>query len=159
MVKHGDNIRLAGAEDLATVGRLLEHVLAVHHSGRPDLFRANGKKYTDDQLLDIFANPDTPVWVYERGGAVVAYAFCAMKAADAENLEAVKTLYLDDFCVDPSCQGQGIGRALFEYVRDWAANLGFHNLTLHVWECNPDARAFYDSLGLKPQYTSMEIIL
>ena len=54
-------IRKASSQDLAAVNRLLEQVLRIHHNGRPDLFRGEGKKYTDAALEAIFANPETPV--------------------------------------------------------------------------------------------------
>ena len=62
-------IRPAEPRDLEAVNTLLGQVLAVHHAARPDLFRPVGKKYTDEELLAIFENPDTPVFVYEREGA------------------------------------------------------------------------------------------
>lgn len=151
-------IRKAEPRDLAAVNSLLEQVLAVHHQGRPDLFRPSGKKYTDEELLAIFANPDTPVFVYEDSGQVMGYVFCIARSQDSGSLQPLKTLYIDDLCVDASARGQHIGKALFEYARDYAVRSGFYNITLHVWECNPGAKAFYEALGLKPQYTSMELI-
>lgn len=152
-------IRKAEARDLEAVNNLLRQVLGVHHSGRPDLFRKEGKKYTDEELLRIFQDPDTPVFVYEKEGTVLGYAFCAINRQESGSLMPVKTLYLDDLCVDQKARGQRIGKTLFEYVRAFAKEQGCHNVTLHVWECNPLARAFYESLGLVPQYTSMELIL
>lgn len=151
-------IRRAGASDLEAVNNLLEQVLAVHHKGRPDLFKESGKKYSDAELLAIFENPDTPVFVYDKDGAVLGYAFCAVRHQGSGSLRELSTLYIDDLCVNENARGQHIGRTLFEYVKAYAKELGCHNVTLHVWECNPEARAFYDSLGLKPQYTSMEIL-
>ena len=72
-------IRPAEPRDLEAVNTLLGQVLAVHHAARPDLFRPSGKKYTDEELLAIFDNPDTPVFVYEREGAVLGYAFCVLR--------------------------------------------------------------------------------
>ena len=157
MVEH--IIRKAEPRDLDAVNSLLEQVLKVHHAGRPDLFREEGKKYTDEELLRIFENPDTPVFVYEKEGAVLGYAFCALSVHESGSLQPVKTLYIDDLCVDEKVRGLHIGKNLFEYVKAFAAEQGCHNVTLHVWECNPGARAFYESLGLLPQYTSMELIL
>ena len=37
-------IRKAEFKDWDTVNSLLRQVLMVHHNGRPDLFKANGKK-------------------------------------------------------------------------------------------------------------------
>lgn len=152
-------IRKAEARDLEAVNGLLRQVLAVHHKGRPDLFNAVGKKYTDAELLAIFACPDTPVFVYEKDGAVLGYAFCAIQRQGSGSLKEITTLYVDDLCVDEKARGAHIGTALFEYVKAFAREQGCHNLTLHVWACNPEAVAFYASIGLKPQYTCMETVL
>ena len=151
-------IRHAGPRDLKAVNGLLRQVLSVHHQGRPDLFRPKGKKYTNEELLGLFAFPDTPVFVYERDGEVLGYVFCSFQQPSSGALKPVTTLYIDDLCVDEKARGQGIGTALFNYVKEFARETGCHNITLHVWECNPAAKAFYESLGLKPQYTSMELI-
>ena len=151
-------IRLAAPGDLEAVGKLLEQVLKVHHEGRPDLFRSEGKKYSDAELLDIFANPDTPVFVYDKGGSVLGYAFCALQHASAGSQNPVTTLYVDDLCVDEAARGRHIGKALFGKVKEYAASRGCHNITLHVWECNPAAMAFYRSMGMSTQFTSMEML-
>lgn len=151
-------IRKAGKHDLEAVNGLLRQVLAVHHRARPDLFKEVGKKYTDAELLSIFDNPETPVFVYDRQGTVLGYVFCVLRHQGSGSLRELTTLYIDDLCVHESVRGRHIGRTLFEYVKTFAREQGCHNITLHVWEGNPAARAFYDSLGLKPQYTSMEFL-
>lgn len=152
-------IRPAEPRDLEAVNDLLRDVLRVHHEGRPDLFRAEGKKYTDEELLGIFCNQSTPVFVYEKEGAVLGYVFCSLSTPSPKMFEQKKTLYIDDLCVNPKARGQHVGKALFEYVKEYAREQDCYNVTLHVWECNPGARAFYESLGMTPQYTSMEMIL
>ncbi len=154
----GKNIRKAGAGDLETVNKLLRQVLRLHHDGRPDLFRPEGKKYTDEQLLAIFSNPLTPVFVYEEDGVVMGYVFCELQSLSANNLMPVKTLYIDELCVDVQYRGHHVGTALFEYVKAFAVAQKCHNITLHVWEKNPSARAFYEAQGMSPQYTSMELL-
>ncbi|MBR1574474.1 MAG: GNAT family N-acetyltransferase [Bacteroidales bacterium] len=152
-------IRKAEPRDLEAVNRLLQQVLSVHHQGRPDLFHEIGKKYTDAELLAIFGNPETPVFVYEQDGEVLGYVFCALQHAGSGSLKDITTLYIDDLCVERHARGGHIGTALFRHAQAYARELGCHNITLHVWACNPGARAFYESLGLKPQFTSMEMIL
>ena len=151
-------IRPAEPRDLEAVNTLLGQVLAVHPAARPDLFRPIGKKYTDEELLAIFDNPDTPVFVYDKDGAVLGYAFCALQHLDSGALMPITTLYLDDLCVLESARGLHIGTALFEYVKAFAKEKGCHNITLHVWEGNPGAIAFYKAQGMAPQYTSMELL-
>ena len=151
-------IRKAEARDLDAVNDLLGQVLRVHHEGRPDLFRPQGKKYSDEELLGIFADPLTPVFVYEENDRVAGYAFCVLQKQESLSLMPLKTLYIDDLCVDEKARGRHIGKTLFEYVREFARERGCYNITLHVWECNPGAMAFYRSLGMQPQYTSMEML-
>lgn len=151
-------IRSAEAGDLEAVNRLLRQVLYVHHVGRPDLFNKVGKKYTDEELLDIFKNPLTPVFVYEKEGEVLGYVFCEIKHQSSGSLKTLTTLYIDDLCVDEKAHRLGVGKALFEYAHKFAKESGCYNITLHVWECNPGAKAFYEAVGLTPQYISMELI-
>ena len=71
----------------------------------------------------------------------------------------IKTLYIDDLCVDETMRGHHIGRMLYEAALDFAREHGCYNLTLNVWSCNESAMNFYHSCGLKPQKVGMEIIL
>lgn len=71
----------------------------------------------------------------------------------------VKTLYIDDICVDENARRQQIGTRLYEAVLAYARETGCYNVTLNVWACNPGAQAFYERCGMKPQKTGMEVIL
>lgn len=152
-------IRKAVTQDIETICRLLEQILKVHHAMRPDLFCATGKKYNQKDLQEMLGRPENPIFVYEDNGAVAGYIMCQEQLASGSVLEPVKTLYIDDLCVDEKARGKGIGKKLFQFAREYARENGFYNVTLHVWEGNPGAQHFYDSLGMKPQYTSMELIL
>ncbi|MBT1178072.1 GNAT family N-acetyltransferase [Bifidobacterium callimiconis] len=58
-------IRRAVIADIPDLDRLLFQVAAVHHEGRPDLFKPNAKKYSDDELTEIIADDERPIFVYE----------------------------------------------------------------------------------------------
>ena len=106
-------IRRAGAQDVAGVHELLSQVLEVHAAGRPDLFRTGTRKYADDELLGIFANDETPVFVAAEGPEVLGHAFCVLEDHTAENnWQDVKTLYIDDICVSEKSRGRHVGTAL-----------------------------------------------
>jgi GNAT superfamily N-acetyltransferase len=52
------------------------------------------------------------------------------------------------FLVDPARQGQGIGRALGEYVLDWCRSAGFAGIQFNaVVETNTGAVRLWRSLG------------
>lgn len=153
-------IRRAGARDVAGVHELLSQVLEVHAAGRPDLFRTGTRKYTDDELLGIFANDETPVFVAVEGPEVLGHAFCVLEDHTAENnWQDVKTLYIDDICVSEKSRGRHVGTALYRHVIDYARGLGCHDVTLNVWSCNPGAKAFYQAMGMTPYKVGMEQVL
>ena len=154
-------IRRGEERDLIGIGRLLGQVLAVHHNGRPDLFKGDTKKYTDKELLAILCDDKKPVFVaVDDDGYVVGYAFCVFQQHFNDNiLTDIRTLYIDDLCVDQSRRGQHIGKRLYEYVVQFAREQKCYNITLNVWACNESAQKFYESCGLVPQKVGMETIL
>ena len=154
-------VRPAQTRDTDTILRLLVQVDMVHHTIRPDLFKGPATKYTRQQLTEIFADPDAPVFVYDDGdGQVRGYAMCRVQQHVDDNvLSSIRTLYLDDLCVDEAFRGQGVGHAIFDYVREYARREGFYNLTLNVWAGNDSAKRFYEACGLTPQKYGMELIL
>ena len=153
-------IRLAECKDKARLGDLLSQVLEVHHNARPDIFKSGAKKYTDDELEAILADANRPIFVAEEEGRVLGYAFCIfVQHKDNNILTDVKTLYIDDLCVDEDVRGKGIGRLLYNHVVEFAKECGCYNVTLNVWADNQSALAFYESIGLHKQKIGMELIL
>ena len=154
-------IRRAKNEDLEGLNKLLQQVLMVHHNGRPDLFKPNAKKYTDEEVFQIIASDETPIFVaVDEANEVLGYAFCVFKQfVNNEIMTDIKTLYIDDLCVDEEKRGMHIGKQLYEYVLDFAKANGCYNVTLNVWSCNESAMKFYEKCGLVPQKVGMEKIL
>lgn len=154
-------IRRAKENDIPDVLRLLVQVCMVHHNGRPDLFKGPATKYTAEQLKEIFRDDRRPVFVLtNEDDKVLGYAFCVYQEHFGDNiLTDIRTLYIDDLCVDEDCREQHIGKQLYEYVLDYARKNGFYNVTLNVWNCNESAMKFYQKCGLVPQKVGMEKIL
>ena len=153
-------IRRAEERDIPVIGDLLSQVLEIHHQGRPDLFRTGAKKYTDEELTVILRDDGRPVFVAEEDGKVLGYAFCIFQQYVGHNIMTdVRTLYIDDLCVDGKARGRHIGEALYRHVLGFAREQGCYNVTLNVWACNESALRFYEAMGLKPQKIGMETIL
>ena len=145
------DIRRAQEKDMDRINELLRQVCMVHHKGRPDLFKGNNnRKYTDSQLREIIHDSRRPVFVaVDESENVLGYAFCIFQQHLNDNiLTDIKTLYIDDLCVDETIRGQHIGK-----------EQGCYNVTLNVWSCNEAAMKFYEKCGLKPQKVGMEMIL
>ncbi|MBR5429974.1 MAG: GNAT family N-acetyltransferase [Firmicutes bacterium] len=154
-------IRRAAAPDIPKINDLLSQVLELHAALRPDIFVPGTAKYTTEELLQILADDERPVFVAVDGAdQVLGYAFCVVQHRPVSNyMIPGDTLYLDDLCVDAAGRGQGVGRRLFRFVQEEARRRGCGAVTLNVWEGNDRARAFYDSLGMKVRETQLEYIL
>lgn len=153
-------VRRAEIKDIEKINELLLQVAMVHHYGRPDLFKANCRKYKNDELVEIVKDDNRPIFVAEDDGVVMGYAFCVITDRKDDNvLTDMKNLYIDDLCVDENMRDKHIGTVIYDYVKKYAKKIGCYNLTLNVWSCNESAQKFYERQGLKPQKTTMEMIL
>ena len=153
-------IRYATEKDIPKIGDLLSQVDLVHHRGRPDVFKI-GRKYSADELKVLLGDPDRPILVaVDEDDCVLGYCFCIYQQhKDSSVLTDIKTLYIDDLCVDETLRGRHIGKALYEAAVCLARESGCYNLTLNVWSCNPSAMRFYEAQGLVPQKVCMEKVL
>ena len=71
-------VRYANEKDIPRLADLLCQVLDVHHKGRPDIFKAGARKYTDAELSAILGSENTPVFVAEdEKKGVLGYAFAS----------------------------------------------------------------------------------
>ena len=154
-------IRFAMEQDVGGILELLRQVGRVHYEIRPDIFRKNAQKYGASQVLAMLNSSRTPIFVaVDEKEEVLGYAFCVMQQhVNHEILTDIRTLYIDDLCVDESMRGRHIGKQLYEYVIAYAREQKFYNVTLNVWALNEGAMKFYEACGLVPQKVGMEKIL
>lgn len=156
-----NTIRKAREEDIDGILKLLVQVDMVHHNGRPDIFKGPTTKYSKEQLQEIVKDEKRPVFVcLNENGAVLGHAFCVHRQELSDRvLTDIRTLYIDDICVDEKVRGQHVGKQLYDYVVSYAQDNDYYNITLNVWTCNPGAVKFYEAMGLRPQKIGMELIL
>ena len=154
-------VRKAVKQDIGRILELLVQVDMVHHNGRPDIFKGPATKYNAQELEKILEDEKTPVFVYEdEEGKVQGHAFCIHEQVLGNSvLTDIKTLYIDDICVDEKERGKGIGKALYRHVVEFAKENAYYNITLNVWNCNPGALKFYQAMGLEPLKVCMEKVL
>ncbi len=154
-------IRKAQEKDIPKILSLLSQVLEIHASIRPDIFIPGTTKYTNEELIGILQNENTPVYVaVDENDETVGYAFCVRKEQPfSNNMVPFTSLFIDDLCVDENCRGRHIGEALFRFVLQEAKRLGCYEVTLNVWEGNDSAKRFYEKMGMKTKESQLELIL
>ena len=153
-------IRFAKERDIPKISDLLSQVCLVHHNGRPDIFKI-GRKYSEEELKVLLKDPGRPILVsVDENDEVLGYCFCIYQQYTGNSvLTDIKTLYIDDLCVDEKLRGKHIGKELYQGAVNLAKENGCYNVTLNVWSCNSSAMGFYESCGLVPQKVHMEMIL
>ena len=153
-------IRRAIDKDIPKIIDLLMQVCLVHHDGRPDIFKV-GTKYSEEDLRVLLNDEQRPILVsVNENDEVMGYCFCIYQQyIENSILTDIKTLYIDDLCVDENLRGKHIGRELYNAAVQLARESGCYNLTLNVCSCNSVAFRFYQEMGLVPQKTYMELVL
>lgn len=153
-------IRRANINDIDNIHKLLIQVGGLHHTGRPDLFKGGATKYSNDELCNIILDDTTPIFVYVENDSLLGYVFCIYRQfIDNSIMTDIKTIYIDDLCVDEDSRGKCIGTALYNYVLNYAKKQDCYNVTLNVWAFNEQALAFYQKIGMSIQKIGMEKIL
>ena len=114
-----------------------------------------------NRLSRTVPSPKDPVFVFpDDAGHILGYIFCeAQEVVESPLRTGIRTLYIDDLCVDETARGRHVGRQLYEYAIAYARANGFYNVTLHVWGGNDTALKFYRKMGMTDQYTCLEEIL
>ncbi len=153
-------VRNAATKDIPRILELLIQVNHVHAVGRPDLFTDGKRKYEEEDLKRILKDKDRPIFVCTKDDHVIGYCMAEIVYAKKGRSEVQrKDLYIDDLCVDEKIRRSGAGTALYERAKAFAGEIGCYSMTLHVWDCNPNARAFYEKVGMRPYMTAMETII
>lgn len=151
-------IRFAKTRDIPRLLALLKQVNNVHHEIRPDLFVAEQTKYDAAALETMLADPAVKIFVAaDAQGLVQGYLLAYLRPRRGVNLTGGVSFYIDDLCVDEACRGQGVGRALFDRAKTYAAEAGCREVLLNVWEGNDAALRFYSHCGLRPRSRLLEL--
>lgn len=152
-------IRRATMIDIPQIMILLQQILATHHRVRPDLFQEKGSKYTKTELTQLITDNNRPIFVYENEkGKVLGHLFAIIEETSSP-IKPLKTLYIDDLCVDEAERGHKIGESLYQFALKYAKEIGCYNITLTVWSANTSAVRFYERQGMLVQKICMEQII
>lgn len=153
-------VRRATAKDIDRILELLVQVNAVHANLRPDLFLRN-TKYNHEELEKMMDDERYPIFVcVDESDTVMGYGFCVLEDySDIDLRTNIKSIYIDDICVDEKYRRMHVGNTVYEHILSFAKENGFYNITLNVWEGNDAALSFYKSLGMGVQKTTLETII
>ncbi|UTE76677.1 GNAT family N-acetyltransferase [Rossellomorea sp. KS-H15a] len=153
------HIREATKNDYDAVHRIQRQVHEMHTKERPDHYKMADTTLDQDYFNNLVDGENTKVFLLEEVQPI-AYTILTIKnAAERPILIPKKVVYMDDFGVDQTFRGRGLGKRFFGEVVEYAKTIGADSLELGVWEFNENAIKFYESMNLKTKSRMMEIRL
>jgi len=143
-------IRRARAADLPAVSRLAAELVRLHHRYDPPRFLLI--EPVEDGYQWFFTREikrrGAIILVAEDAGRIIGYAYGTMEGRNWNDLlDACGKL--NDLFVDPTARRQGTGRALVKAMFSELRGKGAPRVVLlSAWK-NPEAHAFFESLGFR----------
>jgi GNAT superfamily N-acetyltransferase len=116
----------------ADFGRLRE--IAVDSKAHWGYDRGRVEEWAEGSAFDPKSLGNRLVYVGEADGDPVGWASLVPRG---------EVGWLEDLWVEPAWIGRGVGRMLFEHVKERARDLGATRLE---WEAEPNARGFYERM-------------
>lgn len=153
-------IRKAKEEDFEEIKSLVIEINDIHAKVRPDLYDFTDDPITRNEFYELLRCRTNDVFIAIDlcNNKIVAYSI--LNIINNKCLLFTKNKYygyIEEFCVKSNYKRRGIGKALFNYIKEYARELDLSSLQLTVWEFNEDARYFYESLGMITKNRRMEI--
>ncbi len=144
-------IRRAGPADVATLSRLSAETFAATFGDiylSRDLEAYLNSAYTKEKSRRELSDPETAVWLAERGGVAVGYIHvgrCDLPHPEVTpSCGELKRVYLT-----PAAQGGGIGSRLMDEGLAWLLRDGPRRIWLGVWSGNRAAQRLYARQGFE----------
>lgn len=141
-------IREAHKADKHAINELRKQVKLLHAAGRPDYFTDDFDQLSADYLNILLMRENGEILVAEQEDGIVGLACMEYVDRPATPYRLpMKYCHIEEFVIDEHHRRQGIGKALFHFIKRRAAERGFRRIELGVWEFNDDALKFYEELG------------
>ncbi|MEO1296821.1 MAG: GNAT family N-acetyltransferase [Cyanobacteria bacterium J06636_16] len=132
-----------------------ERPLRTLRSSKPDV----SDTYVRGEFEELLADPDcdATLFIAEKEGAVVGFAFCV---AEEDILDdPPEQVYLQDLIVTKAARKMGVGRALVDAVRGFAQERSINRINLMVLASNQDALVAYQAMGFEIAILHLETML
>ncbi len=152
-------IRKSVINDYENIRVLIHQVHKLHYNNRGDIYN-NKESFPKEYYYNVINDDNSFCYVYEEinkiGGVVI------FTRKEMGNLPIFKKRYIyfiEDIVVLEEYKRKGIGKKLYEFVKNKAREENIDAIELNVWAFNKDAIKFYEAVGMSPKNIIYEDIL
>ncbi len=140
-------IRAARPDDADALASLNEIVQAVHTAAEPWLFKPCG--FGPGKFLRVLERPENHVFVATVEREPIGYLYAELRHIPETSLTySYQTLHVHHISVRETHRKSGVGRLLFERLRERGKELDVERFTADVWSFNESAQRFFADCGL-----------
>jgi len=148
MVAENVHVRAARYTDHSAIAAVFDDFMAMHHRWRPSFFRPTLIGFTPAIFQSWLDEPDALNLAAEIRGSVVGYLRAGrFSGFSNEFIFPRRGVHVGVLAVAPQARRNGVGRALFQAVEEWANAYEAEFIGLDMAPQNATARAFYAALG------------
>ncbi len=152
-------IRLLEERDYIDLQNLFSQLYCPHFKNRPDSFN-DAHPITKDYFEEILTSNCKHCYVYEDQEKIVgAILIKEYETDDYVTLKKRKLYEIYDIVVDREFRRKGIGKKLFEFIKNLAQKNNINSITVEVFAFNNEAIQFYQSIGMTARKVVYESIL
>lgn len=150
------NIRHAKETDYETVIKIMSQVQDMHVQWRPDIYKYNDELYTEEMFADIVKG-DT-FFVAEIDNMVVGVLEIMFRHIETPAHVTRDVVFIDTMAIEEKYRGQGIGHAMFEFLKAMKTEKKMDGIELQVNARNVAAYEMYKKYGFTEKSINMELL-
>lgn len=149
-------IRKAVEQDYEELRNLVYQVHELHYLNRPDIY-IDGNPFPLEYFNKILNDKNALSYVYEENHKILGLLTASKKKNGTIPIVKQRTTYfIDDIVVDKNFRRKGIGKKLYDFLKEQSSKEKIDAIELNVWAFNEPAIRFYESLGMSIKNMKLE---
>ena len=123
-------IRLGKDTDYEAVKKIMLQVQEMHVDWRPDIYKPNEHLFPPEVFCQSIEKGT--FFVAEKGGVVVGILEIAFRHVETPAHVTRDFIFIDTMAMDENHRGQGIGHAMFEFLKEMKTEKNLDGIELQV---------------------------
>lgn len=152
-------IRKITEKDYEELKKLVYQVHELHYQNRPDIY-INDNLLPLEYFTKILNDNNAFNYVYVENNKICGLLMATMKSNRTIPILKERTAYfIEDIVVDENYRRKGIGKKLYNFLKEQATKKNIDAIELNVWAFNESSIRFYESLGMTVKNMKLEQLL